>query len=240
MSLHSIVVGLLLASFGLPVLLVATARLGIGPARFTGGRIRLSVLLQWVTALAVGAYVVAVEQRPLSSVGVSFDPLVLLGGPILAFAVAGGLYALTLLAVQRLGLQLIDETTLLTYAQPRRWKVAVVVSAGVTEEFLYRGYVLERVLDLTGMPLVAGAASLVLFLVAHVPGRDARAVLVSLGPLSVGLVASYLVLRSVPALAVAHAAINALALYGTDLEDVLSAVDRESLDDRALRAVGAD
>ena len=232
--------GLCLATLGLPVLFVALQRLDVGPPSFTAARLRLGVGLQWGVALLVAVFVLVVEGRPLASVGVTFDPLTFLGGAVLAWVLAAGLYAATLLVAQYRGTTLVDSATVLLYAQPTRWKVLIAVTTGVTEEFLYRGYLVERTLELGVAPVLAGALSVVAFLAAHLPGRDLRTVLVSLGPVSVGFVLAYFLVRSVPAVAVAHVTINLHALYGTSSEDVLDAVDRDRIDDRVLRRLDAE
>lgn len=233
-------VGVTVVAVGLPVTFVAMHRSEFGPPRLSAARLTLGLGVQWVFALLVAGFVLVVEGRSLASVGVTFDPLSFGGGVVVAFAIAGGLHAARIALSQFRDVTVVDDVTVLLHAQSTRMKIAIAVTGGVTEEFLYRGYLIERTLELGAPPLVAGGLAAVAFLIAHTPGRDTRAVAASLAPVSVGFVIAYFLLRSVPPLAVAHTCINLLLLLSTDVEDVLEVVDRDEIDDRVLRAVDAD
>jgi len=46
-------------------------------------------------------------------------------------------------------------------------RIAVVLSAAIREEFIYRGFGIEELADVTGRPWLAGLLSLLLFTAAH-------------------------------------------------------------------------
>jgi membrane protease YdiL (CAAX protease family) len=91
------------------------------------------------------------------------------------------------------------------------WFLALdVVIVAASEEWLYRGYAIERLQALTGRPWLAGAISLVVFALAHLPlwgPGVALSTLVSGGLLT----ALYLWRRDVLFLILAHVATD---LYG--------------------------
>jgi membrane protease YdiL (CAAX protease family) len=124
--------------------------------------------IYWALVVATLAYVVVVEKRPLTSIGLR-KPGVVDAFIGLAFAVAiiAGLAALYLLVLPVLHL---DETQAFDTlaATPVWWLAISVVRAGVSEEILFRGYPIERLQELTGNGFVAAILPLVLFSLAHV------------------------------------------------------------------------
>lgn len=175
-------------------------------------RLRRSDLSKVVSAGLVLAYVLLVEGRSLASIGV--HPV-----PPLAFAgfVAGGLAA-TLAAsavadavAGRVGLdnsgEALAELGRLSTAQ--RLRIALV--AGITEEVLFRGYLVERLVELLGSPLLAGGVSLVAFVVAHYGFWDAEES-VGIAAVTAALVALYLWTRSLPVVVAVHVLHDSIGL----------------------------
>jgi membrane protease YdiL (CAAX protease family) len=78
-------------------------------------------------------------------------------------------FMLTMPLVQSLGL----ETTSAGIGQLARvpifLRIAVVFTAGITEEILFRGYPIERLTSMTGSPVLGAAISYVVFVVLHLP-----------------------------------------------------------------------
>jgi len=83
-------------------------------------------------------------------------------------------------------------------------RVVVGVVAGVTEEVLFRGYPIERLIELTGSPLLAGGVSVFAFGVAHYGFWD-RGSTVKITVTGAVLTVIYLVTRSLPVVIAIHA-----------------------------------
>lgn len=192
-------VGLPLALFALPLAGPVLDLLGVTVTD------AVEIAVPSVLLLVVVGIVVSGEGRPLSSAGVRGPDrwdvpyaLVTFVGVFLALVVASPL-------ASALGLAGTDGSTL---ADGRSLGVALAgaVVAGVVEEFLYRGYAVERLVEITDSTLLAGAVTWLAFTLAHVPGYPAGHVLrVSLG----ALVFTVVYLRRRTLVAVAHVAVNA-------------------------------
>lgn len=227
------VVGVLLAVLVLPASVYGYQRLTSLP-RYSDRRLRRGVWCSIGSAAVLAGYVLVVEGRPLASAGVGFDPAQVAGAAMLGFLLAAIGTLITGAVAQLLGRTLADEVDVLLHLQPTRWKLLVAVVAGVTEEFLYRGYLIERLLELGTPQLAAGLVSTVTFVVMHAPGRDVRKVVATLTLPALGFTAAYLLTRNAVGLAVAHAAYNAtlfLALDG-DHESLAEQVAGVDLDPR--------
>jgi membrane protease YdiL (CAAX protease family) len=250
------VVGLCIASGGV----VAGARLlrwrGLVPPKSTPAQLTVNAGLAWAVTFVLLAYVVAVEGRSLGSIGVPPLPAEILVRPgLLALTTvnvvipgAFGLVVVLPLAVgfgwlvQQFDLVPFYEVNLLLLAQPTHRKVFYAVTAGVTEEVLFRGYLLERALELTGSLVVAATLSVAVFALNHVPGRDLRGAIPVLAP-GLGLVLVYLLTQNLLVVAVTHVAYDLLLLLKFDADDVLEAVedhdgvDATDLDDRLVAGI---
>lgn len=124
--------------------------------------------IYWALVGATLAYVVFVEKRALSSIGLRRPPIRdLLLGSAFAAAIIAGLAVLCLLVLPALHLGEDQAVGALT-AAPAWWLAISVVRAGVSEEVLFRGYPIERLLSLTGSRGVAALLPLALFALAHV------------------------------------------------------------------------
>lgn len=226
--------GVALVTVAYPATVVALRRTDWLPPRFTPARLYAGAALQWALAAGVVGFVVVVEGRPLDSLGLAAVTLrdVLVAGAVVGVGAVGGS-----VAVRAVGLQDVDDAAVFLLAQPTRRKLPLAVTAGVTEELLYRGYLLERTLEATASPALAAGLSLVAFVAAHLPGRPARSVVAQTLGISVGLVVAYLLVRNVLVLAAVHAAIDVLVLLSTDPADLVERVDSAALDDRVLALV---
>jgi membrane protease YdiL (CAAX protease family) len=173
---------------------------------------------KWLLPVAVAGYVVFVEGRTLASIGWTF------AGPVpFAYHTAVGVAVLLGSAIllsplwEYLGTagdmsEGMAEFTDLDTAG----RLFVAGSAGVTEEPPFRGYTIERVAALTGSPLVAAAASLVAFLVAHVGEQWSPAAALQMSQPTVVLIALYLWTHSLPVVMAAHALNNVVGLLLAD------------------------
>lgn len=130
----------------------------------------------WMFAAAVLLWLVFVERLPLSSIGFRWPTW-----KTFLFAVIG---AATVLFVMILHMGVIvrvfhlDTTTILAQqrvilSQPYWFRVLLVLRAAVVEEVLFRGYMIEKVRQLTGSAALAIAVSVLTFAGAHYAGWGA-------------------------------------------------------------------
>ncbi|MFC6756173.1 MULTISPECIES: CPBP family intramembrane glutamic endopeptidase [Haloarcula] len=124
-------------------------------------------VLQWAVALAVLGVVVGVEDRSLASVGVRrptwWDVPYLMGTAIAVLAVFIAGPALLSAA----GLPVADGLSSLESTPGLGVSLFAAVTTGVVEEMLYRGYPLERLLEYTDSPAIAGSLTVTVFTLAH-------------------------------------------------------------------------
>lgn len=159
-----ILVGLLIA-LGLPFAQLSAwtkAHSGLGP--LWGAEVF------WVTFFVVILlYVVAVERRPLSSIGFRRPKL-----SDIPIGVVGAL----LIIVGDIAISVVDRALHLAvkpqiaalFATPFWYRAFVVTRAAVVEETAFRGYGFERIVDLTGSRWLAAVITFALFTFAHYNG----------------------------------------------------------------------
>lgn len=202
--------GLLLA-MGLPSLFALLKRNDDGPFKQ-----RQHLLTMWACCLALLAWVWLAERRPLASIG-------LVWGNYLAWLIGVAL-GLTILSTSvisvfqasRNGKAALPEgseqglTRLM--ATPLWFRCAVVLTAGIAEEVLFRGYPIERLYELTGSLWLAGLIPLAVFTLAHLGGWSPGHLVGVLfgGGLLTGL---YLWQRDLVACMIAHVLIDALLIF---------------------------
>ena len=172
----------------------------------------------WVLAIATGAIIVGPEQASLASIGLAGIGWRSVGiGLLTALAiVAAMLLVLAILGADTKSEIRRGKETLLDL--PLWLRIFTVVTAGVTEEWLYRGYAITRLEWLTGRRWIAAAISLGIFALGHLPywgGEAAIAVLIA----GLTLTLVYLWTRDLVPAIVAHVAVDALSLLGPDLID---------------------
>ncbi|HXC57182.1 MAG TPA: type II CAAX endopeptidase family protein [Rhizomicrobium sp.] len=157
-----IVVGLLLA-LGLPFCHLddlGRNHSGLGP--LAGGEV-----LWWVLFAGILLYVLFVEREALSSIGFRrpgvWDIVLGILAGIVIFMGTGVIFQVVLPALHMsLTRQMSAVATL-----PLWFRILNVTRAALVEETAFRGYGFERLKTLTTSPLLAGAATWVLFTAAH-------------------------------------------------------------------------
>jgi len=161
---HGTAVGLFIALAG-PVLSYLIGR-WIFHDEPSGNRVATGLALHWLNFAAILAIVIVAERQPLASIGVRplrwwTIPAGLIAGGVITFA-CGALVGV-------LGLS--ADTKYLAYLQSLSFgtRLLLVVTAGVFEETVYRGYALERLTAILGNKWLAGAVTVALFTVAHAP-----------------------------------------------------------------------
>ncbi len=178
---------------------------GVTPSR---ALIAVGFVAHWAMFALLLVIVTRWERKPLQSIGWRSPrwgtvPFGIVAGVIIAM-VSG-------IVCQRLGLK--SDTHFVAFLQslPLVVRVALVVTAGVFEETLYRGYGIERLSKYFGGKWIAASITLMLFTFAHAPAVGVA----QLGPIVVisGLVTLlYLWRRDLLLNMVAHATIDAIGL----------------------------
>jgi membrane protease YdiL (CAAX protease family) len=127
----------------------------------------------WSLATLVLLFILKVERRPLSSVGFRRPDWKTLaagiGGGLFVLAFAGSVvfFVLPLFHLQQ------DPSAIKRMlAIPYWYRVAIVTRAAFVEELLMRGYGIERLEELTGSKVTAGAVTLIFFTLGHISYRS--------------------------------------------------------------------
>ena len=172
----------------------------------------------WLLVIATAAIVVGAERRSLMSIGL---------GRIRLRAVGLGLAtAAAILLSMQLALAPLDSDAMTGMARDKEtftvlptWlKLFTALTAGIAEEWLYRGYAITRLSWVTGNRTAAAAISLAIFTVGHVPfWRMEAAIAILIAALALTLV--YLWTRDLVPVVVAHVAVDAISLFAPALLD---------------------
>jgi len=205
----AVIVGLMIALFGSSLLglLDLSDRL----TTTTAGQLLVNSAIMW---FLVGALVVIVlywENRSVASIGLE-TPNRREAALGVAAGVAGLVVGILATGIAVAAFQLEQPETLSTLAElSLPVKLAVVGTAVVTEEVLWRGYPIERLTELTGSVWVGAATSGVVFLAVHYPawglvGAIPQAVF------TVAIVGVYVKTRNVVACILAHTVINVVMI----------------------------
>ncbi|TDD57241.1 CPBP family intramembrane metalloprotease [Nonomuraea terrae] len=168
----------------------------------------LILALRWLAAALLLGFVLAVERRPLSSVGLRAprgrDVLITVGLSVLTLVVAYSLYGLVAGAGPDQQTQSGQIITSLSVVG----SVHLILNAAVVEELFYRGFLMERVIDLTGRPWAAALVSYALFVGGHLPGSGGITTLTVVAVGSLLFVGLYWARRNLLLCVGAHAVID--------------------------------
>jgi membrane protease YdiL (CAAX protease family) len=167
----------------------------------------------WALGAIVLVYILAVERRPLSSVGLgrlSWKSFAWgLGASVVGFVLVGGVLINIVLA--KLNLLPHSDALRMLLAMPFWMRLLIVIRAGVVEEFLFRGFGIERLTELTGSRFLASAVTLFSFTMAHISYLSVGQLIVAAGA---GLVVTilYLIRRDLWANMISHFLTDALSV----------------------------
>jgi len=170
--------------------------------------IYMGLFVMWFLAVAVVLLTLWAEKRPLSSIGWESPTvkLTLIGVGL------GVLLSLTVPALSVLSGMMIpsDEKGSIESAVQISGFImlAGVITAGITEEILYRGYALERLLDWTGSKWISSIISLVFFTVLHISGWNMAHIVGVVIPLGAAMIALYWWKRNLILVIIVHIVIN--------------------------------
>ncbi|MYM80488.1 CPBP family intramembrane metalloprotease [Duganella sp. FT50W] len=174
------------------------------------------LIKSWGGCIAVMALVLLWERRTLASIGI-------VPGNYLAWLI-GATLGLTILATSVIsviqaskgGKAALPEESAeglnRLLGRPAWFRWAVVVTAGITEEIMFRGYPIERLHELTGNLWIAALIPLTVFTLAHLGGWSWGHLVGVLfgGSLLTGL---YLWQRDLIACMIAHVLIDSLIIF---------------------------
>jgi membrane protease YdiL (CAAX protease family) len=197
---------LTLAALG-PLIAIGVMQLPVARLLFPGHSRTdelLRELVPWAVTIFVILWVLLVERQSLASIGLRM--------PDRRSLRLAGWTAAFISAVMVIQFFIVLPLLSLTHAAEQRqhilelpwWmRFLTVVRAAVTEEIIYRGLTIERVLWLTRSKAAALIISVIAFAAAHMRGWGAtQLVPVALGGVALGLL--YLARRSLPANMLAH------------------------------------
>jgi membrane protease YdiL (CAAX protease family) len=162
------IVGLAIALGGVALLASPAHRLLGAPDRLAT-RV-LDQVAMWALLAGVLAVVVLWEQRPLASLGL--QPLgwgSVSWGLALAAVQMWAVFPATAALVRALGLAGFESGIAAVASWPLWLRLLAVVTAGVVEEALFRGYAIDRLAPFTGGEWTAAALSLAAFALVHLP-----------------------------------------------------------------------
>ncbi|HEY3637158.1 MAG TPA: CPBP family intramembrane glutamic endopeptidase [Rhizomicrobium sp.] len=134
----------------------------------------------WITVVVLLLYVPFGERRTFASIGFRrpgvFDiMLAVLAGLLMV----GGIMVIYFVLFPMLHLQ-VNEAEIGTLMQTPFWyRVLLVTRAAVAEELLFRGYPIERLIELTGSRVFAAVVTCVAFTYAHLAGWGAPQLIVA-------------------------------------------------------------
>lgn len=156
-------VGLAIALFGAPAVVVLFKLAGFGRADFEATVVRELIILALVAILF---WIIRTREKlPLSSIGLRRQKIV----PTLLWSLAAMLLFVLGIAACLLAFPLIG----LSYgsspgpALPLGVSLLLYARAGIAEEVFYRGYAIERIEALTGSRAIAAAVPLLIFAGSH-------------------------------------------------------------------------
>lgn len=169
--------------------------------------------IYWIMTGVLIAYVLLVERRALSSIGLirpSIRSVVF--GVIAAVCAFSGMALIYVFVLPKLAPSYAHQTAAVI-ALPMALRIEIVVRAAVFEELFYRGFMIEHLTPLLRSRSAAALVSLAAFTLAHVSYWGLGSLMIA-GFGGVVLTALYLWRRDLSANVVAHALTDAAAFLG--------------------------
>ena len=166
----------------------------------------------WALTGLLVAYILKVERFPLRSVGLSWPTwksvvLGIVGGVVMV----AGMATIYMVVFPALGLPMTEATTVAIKSTPLWFRVVLLLRAAAFEEIFYRGFVIERLTELTHLRWLAALISLTAFTLAHLSAWGwAHLMIAGFGGLV--LTALYLFRRDLASNMVAHLLTDAVGV----------------------------
>lgn len=173
------------------------------------------LVTEWLIAIAVLCIMLYWERRSPDSVGWRVPSrydlramgLTLLGMYAVATAAAFAIMSLGHVHAGNFSPTLRGASTL-----PVLLKIALPLTAGACEEFLFRGYALTRLTEIFRSPAAAAIITIGIFTIAHVPRYGLGPGLLTVAIIATALTALFLWRRSLPVNMLAHGIIDGISL----------------------------
>ena len=122
----------------------------------------------WVLSALLVGYILLVERRPLSSVGLRAPSWKSWAFGFAAAAImVAGMACIYLVVFPALGLSANEGGLVALQATPIWFRAGVILRAAWFEELFFRGFMIERLTEITGVRSVAALISLLAFTFAH-------------------------------------------------------------------------
>jgi len=200
----SAVIGLIVA-FGWPYLLVGQSH-SLANVR---DDIR-TIVTEWVVAIGLGIIVFGVQKRKPSDVG-----LVRLGRRELAGVLSALVASCVFVGVNSQSVSMSTSSLGIRglIFVPFSVKLGLVLTAGVCEEFIFRGFGIEELASLTGSAWVAGLVSWLAFSMAHVARYGLGPALIFPAILGAFFTLLYLWRRNLPFCMFLHAILDGVSIF---------------------------
>jgi len=191
-------IGLFLALFLLP----AIAASGLVEREIVG------IAIKWIVALSVIVLVLLLEGESLVSIGIVKPRLSDLGWAGVVVVSVVGMFVATGPIINALGL----PTELSASMPSLAVGIASAITAGITEEILYRGYPIERLIDAELGPLAAGGITWLLFTVAHFGAGIPLGNFIQVGLAGLIITTIYIHVRSLVPVMLGHVAVDTVGV----------------------------
>ncbi len=169
----------------------------------------INLAILWLFALGILLFTRKSEKLPLLSIGWKK-----LSWKWVLAAIGIGILLSILVPVLTLLISKIipatDEGTISTVTTNYSWWILLlsVLTAGITEEILFRGYPLERLLESTGNKWISGLISLVFFVAVHAAGWNLAHIIGVVIPLGAILTGLYVWKRNLLFVMIIHTVID--------------------------------
>ena len=165
--------------------------------------VAVAMVLDWALALLVLAFVTCSERLSLRSIGLTMPACPVLRAALLCWLIGSLTFLLTTPLVNALGLSATTGSLVRLARIPVEVRVALVVTAGICEELVFRGYLIERLALLTGNLRLAAMLAWAVFTLLHLPRWGSGGTL-QIGAWALVISILYLRTRSLPACMLMH------------------------------------
>ena len=160
--------------------------------------------IYWIGTVALIGFVRIIERRPLSSIGLHPPTWKTAAFGILgATAMVAGMAAIYIVVFPALGFSANEPMTASIKAMPLWFRILLILRAACFEEIFYRGFMIERLTELTRLRWLAALVSLAGFTLAHLNGWGAAHLIIA-GFGGIVLTALYLLRKDLACNMLAH------------------------------------
>lgn len=160
--------------------------------------------IYWVSTVALLGFVRIIERRPFSSVGLNPPTSkTAVFGILGAIAMVTGMAAIYMVVFPALGVSANEAMTASIRSMPLWFRIFLILRAACFEEIFYRGFMIERLTELTRLRWLAALVSLAAFTLAHLNGWGAAHLFIA-GFGGIVLTALYLLRKDLACTMLAH------------------------------------